>query len=82
MDIAANQINFVLFFTGTKSDLRETQDTLISISEAKKMKRNIGAYKYLECSAIRNEGLTEIFEEAVRCVYRKQPIKKRTCTLL
>lgn len=72
----------MFFFTGTKSDLRESGENLVSLSEARKMRKNIRAHKYMECSAIKNEGVREIFEESIRCVYRKSSYQKRTCTLL
>ncbi|KAK7598203.1 hypothetical protein V9T40_006438 [Parthenolecanium corni] len=74
--------NVPIILIATKSDLRGTDETLISVSEGKRMKKSIRAVKYMECSALKNEGLNEIFAEAVRCVYRKQPITKRICTLL
>ena len=33
-----------------------------------KMSREIGAVKYMECSALKGRGVKEIFEEAVRVV--------------
>ncbi len=32
------------------------------------MAAELGAFKYLECSALTQEGLTEILDDACRCV--------------
>ncbi|XP_050542890.1 ras-like GTP-binding protein RhoL isoform X2 [Daktulosphaira vitifoliae] len=55
---------------GTKTDVRQNQDGCVTSDEGKKMKRKIGAVKYLECSALANEGLQNIFLEAVRAAIK------------
>merc|ERR1719491_1101791 len=61
---------------GTKADYR-TDDTMIdalkqkgltiiSVSEAEKKAKDIGAVRYMECSAMSQEGLELIFQAAVR----------------
>ena len=46
----------------------------------------IGAAKYLECSAMTNVGLSEVFQEAANIVLQdrraKEPKKKRRCVIL
>lgn len=70
-----------IILVGTKTDLRKEGKESISHSEGKQLGNKIKAAKYLECSAIRNEGLNEIFYEAIRTVVKRKP-KKRLCTAL
>ncbi len=60
---------------GLKIDLREDKTTLaelsekgvkpISTAEGQAIGKEIGAYRYLECSALTQKGLKEVFDEAV-----------------
>lgn len=74
----------MIFFLATKIDLRGQDLDTISTSEGRKLRNKIKAAKYMECSAFKQEGLNEIFMEAVRSVAR--PSRKRricsTCTLM
>uniref|UniRef100_A0A0K0EWD0 Ras-related C3 botulinum toxin substrate 1 n=1 Tax=Strongyloides venezuelensis TaxID=75913 RepID=A0A0K0EWD0_STRVS len=82
-----------IILVGTKIDLRdnaEARKTLdtenhmpISKSQGQKMANKIKAVTYLECSALTQQGLRQIFDEAVRCVLNPKPLKKkRTCNIL
>ncbi|KAK7064143.1 hypothetical protein R3P38DRAFT_3249723 [Favolaschia claudopus] len=63
---------------GTKLDLREDQATIeklrdrrmapIQYQQGVQMQRDIGAVKYLECSALTQKGLKTVFDEAIRAV--------------
>lgn len=83
-----------ILLVGTKIDLREDKETLQSLSDAgqvpvkreqgQKLANKIRAVKYLECSALTQRGLKQVFDEAVRAVLRPQPVRRRQrkCLLL
>jgi len=72
-----------LVLVGTKLDLREDQHTVerlrerrmapVSYSQGVQMAKEIGAVKYLECSALTQKGLKNVFDEAIRAVLNPQP---------
>jgi GTPase SAR1 family protein len=61
---------------GTKLDLREERETIEKLRERKltpisypqglAMVKEIGAVKYLECSALTQKGVKNVFDEAIR----------------
>ncbi|KAI9506305.1 Rho GTPase protein rac1 [Coemansia spiralis] len=79
---------------GTKLDLREDAHTVERLKEKKmtpiafnmglQMQKEIRAVKYLECSALTQKGLKNVFDEAIRAVLSpSQPSKKtKRCTIL
>jgi len=83
-----------ILLIGTKIDLREDKEALQALAEnghsplkreqGQKLANKIRAVKYLECSALTQRGLKQVFDEAVRAVLRPQPIRKRQrkCSLL
>ena len=86
-------VPFIL--VGTKLDLREDEETIerlrekrmepVSLEAGEKLKDELGAYKYLECSALSQKGLKQVFDEAIRCVLtnQEQPKrKKKGCVVL
>jgi len=72
-----------LVLVGTKLDLREDPMTVeklrerrmapVSYSQGLAMAKDIGAVKYLECSALTQKGLKNVFDEAIRAVLNPQP---------
>lgn len=86
--------NTPIVLVGTKLDLRDDKETIDKLKEKKlspistafglQMGKEIAAVKYLECSALTQKGLKQVFDEAIRAVLcpRKPPKKKKTCTLL
>jgi len=68
---------------GTKLDLREDPATIeklrerrmapISFQQGLQMQKEIGAVKYLECSALTQKGLKNVFDEAIRSVLSPPP---------
>jgi len=64
---------------GTKSDLREDEAQVAALKEKGKYKsfeelqeaaKTMGAEKYLECSALKQTGLQQVFDEAIRAALR------------
>jgi len=63
---------------GLKTDLRADPEMLeklavqgekpVSFEEASALGQEIGAYKYVECSSLRQEGVKTVFEEALRAI--------------
>lgn len=68
----------------TKIDLRDDpSESCYSTSDGRRLKKKIKAQSYKECSAIRNEGLEQVIEEAVRVAQRHRTVKRNaTCTIL
>lgn len=70
--------NVPMLIVGTKSDLRTDENALeslkkegkspISEDEANAMVKDLGALKYLECSALTRQGLKNVFDEALTSV--------------
>lgn len=58
--------------------------TAISNYQGEEVRKKIGAYKYLECSAKTNEGVREVFEHATRAalLQRNRGNKKHKCLVL
>jgi len=67
-----------IILVGTKLDLRQKPEATQSLKEANQepisaekgeaLSKKIGAKKYLECSALTQEGLAKVFEEAVKVI--------------
>lgn len=87
-----------MLLIGSKSDLREDSAILeklclfskVPFEQGLSMVAEIGAEKYLECSALTQQGLKTVFDEAIRAVIgqpgKPQKVMKsnggRSCTLL
>jgi small GTP-binding protein len=86
-----------LLLIGTKLDLRDNREALedlrrrspcspISYDLGMIKAKEINAVKYMECSAMTQKGLKEVFDEAIRAViFPKNQIKKKAkkqCILL
>eukprot|EP01121_Diplochlamys_sp_Union-15-3_P012015 TRINITY_DN3544_c0_g2_i1.p1 TRINITY_DN3544_c0_g2~~TRINITY_DN3544_c0_g2_i1.p1 ORF type:complete len:188 (+),score=28.00 TRINITY_DN3544_c0_g2_i1:81-644(+) len=77
-----------IILIGTKTDLREQTPAteVIPYEQGVRLMKEIGAVKYLECSALKQIGLKEIFDEAIRVVLHPPDSKKKKkrsgCSLL
>lgn len=70
--------DILIMLVGTKIDLREDLHVLdelaakkqkpISMEQGEKMAKSIGAFRYVECSAATQQGVTELFDLAIRSV--------------
>lgn len=76
-----------MILVGTKIDLRDDRETLNALADqglspikreqGQKLANKIRAVKYMECSALTQRGLKQVFDEAVRAVLRPEPQKRR-----
>eukprot|EP00161_Ancyromonas_sigmoides_P006592 TRINITY_DN175_c0_g6_i1.p2 TRINITY_DN175_c0_g6~~TRINITY_DN175_c0_g6_i1.p2 ORF type:complete len:194 (+),score=77.27 TRINITY_DN175_c0_g6_i1:296-877(+) len=83
-----------IILVGTKKDLRDDEATLsylreknlepISFEQGVAMAKEVGAVKYLECSALTQRGLKNVFDEAIRsvlCPPAPPKKKKKGCAI-
>jgi len=85
--------NVPILLVGTKSDLRKDDNTIkqlnsrqqimVTVEAAQRMAKEIGAVNFLECSALTQEGLKQVFDDAIRAAMSKpnKPSGKK-CNLL
>jgi Ras-related C3 botulinum toxin substrate 1 len=84
-----------IILVGTKSDLRNDSATIqqlaakqlhiITSEEADLRTKEIGAAKHMECSALTQEGLKNVFDEAIRAALNKPKAvnrKKFRCSIM
>jgi len=53
---------------GTRENLRQKKMAPIQYEQAVQVAKDIKAYKYMECSALTQRNLKNVFDEAIRCV--------------
>ncbi|KAJ2600717.1 Rho GTPase protein rac1 [Coemansia sp. RSA 1722] len=87
--------NVPTILVGTKLDLREDDGVIQKLREKKMtpisytqglgMAKDLQCVKYLECSALTQKGLKNVFDEAIRAVLNPSSpsdIKKKKCLIL
>lgn len=84
--------NMPFLLVGTKTDLRDDQQVLeklkkqnqitVTQQQGNMLAKQIKAVKYLECAAITQDGLDEVFDEVVRAFLKHSAITKKPCVLL
>lgn len=70
---------------GTKSDLRKNGAKSVTFEEGCRMAERIGAVRYMECSAMHNVCVGEVFETAARVALKKKRPRRcvtRKCVLM
>ncbi|KAF9354074.1 Ras- C3 botulinum toxin substrate 2, partial [Mortierella sp. NVP85] len=94
-EISHHAPNVPTILVGTKLDLRDDKDTIEKLRERRmapitypqglQMAKEISAVRYLECSALTQKGLKNVFDEAIRAVLCPvQPVRpaKKPCLIL
>ncbi|KAH3763766.1 small GTPase Rac protein 1 [Pelomyxa schiedti] len=80
-----------VLLVGTKTDLRDDREarerakikaTPITYEQGLTKAKEINAVKYMECSALTQKGLKEVFDEAIRCVKSTPRKKGGGCNIL
>jgi len=84
--------NVPIILVGTKVDLRDDRETIeklkskglspITFQQGMQMAKEINAIKYLECSALTQKGLKNVFDEAIRAVLMPKQTKRKTTTCI
>ncbi|XP_016128440.1 rho-related GTP-binding protein RhoG-like [Sinocyclocheilus grahami] len=85
--------NVPILLVGTKKDLRDDPEVLkklkeknlsvVSQQQGVALARQIQASKYMECSALNQDGVKEVFTEAVLAFLKpKSKARKKSCMLL
>jgi len=62
---------------GTVEKLRDRRMAPIQYTNGAGMAKEIGAVKYLECSALTQKGLKNVFDEAIRAVLNPPKMKEK-----
>ncbi|KAI9485947.1 MAG: rac protein [Benjaminiella poitrasii] len=93
-EITHHATNKPMILVGTKLDVREDPETVeklrrknmapISYTQGVQMAKDISAAKYLECSALTQKGLKNVFDEAIHVVLcpSSPPKKAKKCLIL
>ncbi|CAD7088278.1 unnamed protein product [Hermetia illucens] len=74
--------NTPYILVGTKTDLRRKYKMTIPKEEGINFAKAVKAFTYVECSAKSQEGLHEVFDEAISATVRCSSIKRAKCHLL
>lgn len=85
IQVHAPGVPFIL--VGTKLDCRDGEGKFVTKAQGEALREELKAFKYMECSARTQEGLKQVFDEAIRCVLVSQSSaapgrKKMRCAIL
>lgn len=89
-EITHHSPNTPIILVGLKLDLRDDKETIEKLRDERKypityanglcVAKEIGAIKYLECSALTQKGLKNVMDEAIRAVLRPPECEKKKST--
>lgn len=67
----------------TIEKLKEANQAPITFLQGLQIQKDIGAIKYLECSAVTKKNLQAVFEEAIRAVVQPviKPARRHKCSI-
>jgi len=70
-EITSHNPKTPFILVGTKLDLRDNRENAepVTTEQGEKLAKEIGAHKFLECSALSQKNLPQVFEEAVKTVF-------------
>ena len=66
----------------TLERLAKTRQRPITTDAGDRLARDLGAHKYLECSALTQKGLKNVFDEAIIAALEPPPKAKKKCLVL
>ena len=68
---------------GTMEQLAKTKQKAITVEQGEELARELKAVKYVECSALTQKGLKNVFDEAILAALEPpEPKKNKECSLL
>ena len=63
--------------------LKDINQAPVTFTQGLRMQKDIAAVKYMECSAVTQMNLHDVFNEAIRAaLHPLKPVKNRKCTVL
>ncbi|KAI5626082.1 ras-like family member Ga [Silurus asotus] len=84
--------NVPILLVGTKKDhrqdpeilqkLKEQKQSLVTQQQGKALAEEIKAVEYLECSALNQDGVKEVFIKAVEAFLNPKPVRRKICVFL
>ncbi|KAJ1885383.1 Rho GTPase [Kickxella alabastrina] len=66
----------------TKARLAKNRQQVITYDQGEKLSRELNAVKYVECSALTQKGLKNVFDEAIVAALEPPAVKKKSKCLL